>query len=53
MFADGAQSICHVPVDLKELRVDAYFSNFHKWGFSPVNSAFLYVSDKYVNVNMI
>ena len=43
--------MCHVPIDIQDLGVDAYFCNFHKWGCCPVNSAFLYVSDQYLDVN--
>ena len=39
-----------VVVNMSILQPDAYFSNFHKWSFSPKSTAFLYLSDKYVNV---
>lgn len=50
VFIDGAHAMCQVDIDLSELEVDAYFSNFHKWAYAPKNAAFLYVSDKFLNV---
>lgn len=34
---------------MQEINCAAYFSNFHKWAFSPKNAAFLYISDKFIN----
>jgi selenocysteine lyase/cysteine desulfurase len=50
MFVDGAHAINQVHVDMGQLEPDAYFSNFHKWGYSPKSVAFLYLSDKYLNI---
>ena len=50
MFVDGSHAIGHEPIDMEDLQPDAYFSNFHKWGFSPKSAALLYISDKYLNV---
>ena len=50
LFVDGAHCIGQIPIDIKELNVDAYFSNFHKWGFAQKTCAFLYVSDQYQKV---
>ena len=49
MFVDGAHAINQVKVDMGALQPDAYFSNFHKWGYAPKSAAFLYLSDKFVN----
>lgn len=50
LFVDGAHAICNIDIDLNELEVDAYFSNFHKWAYAPKSAAFLYVSSKFLNV---
>lgn len=50
MFVDGAHAICHVNINIAEMNPDAYFSNFHKWAFAPKNAAFLYISDKYLDI---
>ena len=39
-----------VYVNMGDLQPDAYFSNFNKWAYAPKNSAFLYLSDKYVDI---
>lgn len=44
--------MCQVDIHLMDLDPDAYFSNFHKWAYAPKNAAFLYVSDKYLNVKV-
>lgn len=49
-FIDGAHAMSQVPIVLSDMAPDAYFSNFHKWAFSPKNAAFLYVSDEYLKV---
>lgn len=49
LFVDGAHAINQVNVDMAELEPDAYFSNFHKWAYTPKTSAFLYLSDKFVD----
>lgn len=50
VFIDGAHAFNQLSIDLQAFGVDAYFSNFHKWGFSPKNVAFLYISDKFLDV---
>jgi selenocysteine lyase/cysteine desulfurase len=35
---------------MQKLRPSAYFSNFHKWAFTPKNAAFLYISDQFLNI---
>ena len=34
---------------MEQMQPDAYFSNFHKWGFAPKSAALLYISDKYID----
>ena len=50
LFVDGSHAIGQEPIDMEEIKPDAYFSNFHKWGFAPKSAAFLYLSDKYLNI---
>lgn len=50
LFVDGAHAINQANVDMAELEPDAYFSNFHKWSYAPKSTAFLYLSDKLINV---
>jgi selenocysteine lyase/cysteine desulfurase len=50
LFIDGAHAIGQIPVDMAEIKANAYFSNFHKWSFAPKNAAFLYLDDKYVEI---
>lgn len=40
---DGAQTIGHIPIDMKELGCDAYFSSPHKWLLAPAGSGVLYI----------
>ncbi len=40
---DGAQSIGHIPIDVKDLGCDAYFSSPHKWLLAPAGSGVLYI----------
>lgn len=40
---DGAQSVGHIPVDVRELGCDAYFSSLHKWLLAPAGNGILYV----------
>lgn len=40
---DGAQSVGHIKVDVKDIGCDAYFGSPHKWVLAPAGSGFLYV----------
>lgn len=40
---DGAQTVGHIPVDVKEIDCDAYFSSLHKWLLAPPGNGILYV----------
>ena len=42
-FADGAQTIGMVPVDVRDLGVDAYAMTCHKWLASPAGTGLLYI----------
>jgi len=41
---DGAQAIGHIPIDVKDLGCDAYFSSPHKWLLAPAGSGVLYIN---------
>lgn len=40
---DGAQTFGHLPVDVRAMGCDAYFTSPHKWLLAPAGSGFLYV----------
>ena len=40
---DGAQTVGQVPVDVKKIGCDAYFSSLHKWLLAPAGSGILYI----------
>ena len=42
-IVDGAQCCGHMPLDLRRMGCDAYFSSPHKWLLAPPGSGFLYV----------
>lgn len=48
LFVDGAHAINQIDVNMEQLKPAAYFSNFHKWSYTPKNAAFLYISDKFL-----
>lgn len=41
---DGAQSVGHIPIDVRSLDCDAYFGSLHKWLLAPAGTGFLYVN---------
>ena len=41
---DGAQAVGQIPVDVKDLGCDAYFSSPHKWLLAPAGNGILYVN---------
>ncbi|MCK5821130.1 MAG: aminotransferase class V-fold PLP-dependent enzyme [Bacteroidales bacterium] len=43
---DGAQAIGQIPVDVKDLGCDAYFTSPHKWLLAPAGSGVLYISEE-------
>lgn len=40
---DGAQTVGHIQVDVKEIDCDAYFSSLHKWLLAPAGNGILYI----------
>jgi selenocysteine lyase/cysteine desulfurase len=40
---DGAQCVGQIPVDVKDIGCDAYFSSLHKWMLAPPGTGFLYI----------
>jgi isopenicillin-N epimerase len=40
---DGAQTVGHIAVDVKDIGCDAYVSCFHKWLLAPAGNGFLYL----------
>ena len=42
---DGAQCVGQIPVDVKDIGCDAYFSSLHKWLLAPGGSGILYVHE--------
>jgi len=52
LFVDGAHAFCQVDINIANLDCKAYFSNLHKWGYTPKNAAFIYISDKYIDVQL-
>jgi len=47
IIIDAAHAIGHVPINLRELDVDFYTSNCHKWLCAPKGTAFLYINKRY------
>ncbi|ASV32232.1 aminotransferase class V-fold PLP-dependent enzyme [Maribacter cobaltidurans] len=41
---DGAQCVGHIPVDVKDIGCDAYYSSLHKWLLAPAGSGLLYIN---------
>lgn len=40
---DGAQTVGHIAVDVKDIGCDAYVGCFHKWLLAPAGNGFLYL----------
>lgn len=40
---DGAQTLGHIPIDVRDLDCDAFFSSPHKWLLAPKGTGVLYV----------
>jgi len=41
---DGAQCVGQIPVDVKDIGCDAYYSSLHKWLLAPSGSGLLYIN---------
>lgn len=41
---DGAQCVGQIPVDVKDIGCDAYYSSLHKWLLAPAGSGLLYIN---------
>ena len=41
---DGAQCVGQIPVDMKDIGCDAYYSSLHKWLLAPAGSGLLYIN---------
>lgn len=41
---DGAQCVGQVPVDVRDIGCDAYYSSLHKWLLAPAGSGLLYIN---------
>jgi selenocysteine lyase/cysteine desulfurase len=46
---DGAQAIGHIPVDVKAIGCDAYYSSPHKWLMAPAGNGILYVKEDLID----
>lgn len=46
---DGAQCVGHIPVDMKDIGCDAYYSSLHKWLLAPAGSGLLYINKEVVS----
>ncbi|MFM8912847.1 MAG: aminotransferase class V-fold PLP-dependent enzyme [Flammeovirgaceae bacterium] len=45
---DGAQTVGHIKIDLKDIDCDAYVGCFHKWMGAPCGTGFMYVKAEHV-----
>ncbi|TLF40787.1 aminotransferase class V-fold PLP-dependent enzyme [Maribacter aurantiacus] len=41
---DGAQCVGQIPVDVRDIGCDAYYSSLHKWLLAPAGSGLLYIN---------
>ena len=46
---DGAQATGHIPIDVKEIGCDAYYSSPHKWLMAPAGNGFLYIKETLID----
>jgi selenocysteine lyase/cysteine desulfurase len=46
---DGAQAIGHIPIDVKDMGCDAYYSSPHKWLLAPAGNGALYIRKEIVS----
>jgi len=46
---DGAQAIGHIPIDVKEINCEVYFSSPHKWLLAPAGNGILYIKNENVD----
>lgn len=46
---DGAQCVGQIPVDVKAIGCDAYYSSLHKWLLAPAGSGLLYINKEIVD----
>lgn len=42
---DGAQAVGQIPVDVREIGCDAYYSSLHKWLLAPGGNGLLYIRE--------
>lgn len=53
IFVDGAHAVGLIELDMKDLNVDYYTSNLHKWMYTPTGCAFFYCSKKFDDPNQV
>lgn len=46
---DGAQAVGHIPVDVRDIGCDAYYSSLHKWLLAPAGNGILYIRQEVVS----
>ena len=46
---DGAQATGHIPIDVKKIGCDAYYSSPHKWLMAPAGNGILYIKEDLIN----